>query len=332
MIRRWEQERENLLIVDAGDLFYPVLSEPPSEDSKAVMGLKARAIVAAFNHMGADAITLGEGDLLWGMDTLSEIIKDAEFPVVVANLIDKGSGAPVFRPYVVRQIQGLRVGIFGLFPRPRSKAEGRLNGITTLEPVKVATQIVSTLKEEADFVILLSHLGYPEDLELAKKVDGLNVIVGGHTGINLSHPRIIRNTMILQVASKGRYLGRADLRVHDPSQPFVNVATRQVLQRRLELIGARLEALGREGAEDSSESTRKRQTLERQKTEATRLLKSYEGHNELVNQIVPLTDEIPGDEKCETVLEPYLLQISKAEEAKSVKGESAPGPSVANPE
>lgn len=310
MIKKWRQEGRNLLVFDGGDLFYPSFSQPLSEDQKAEMNLKAQAIVAAFNHMGADAITIGDDDLLLGKENLLELLKGAEFRVVSANLIDSESGTPLFRPYFIKEVGGLRVGIFGLFPKLEGETDGRFAGLTVLEPFGAAQQMVSMLKEEADFVILLSHLGYPKDLELAKHVEGISLIVGGHTGINLSHPRMVRNTVVLQVAKKGRYLGRADLTIGDPSRPFVNVKTRETLKRRLERIETRLEALDRETSLDSAGKKRNRKTLEQQKAETEKLLRSYESHNEMVNQIVPLTDQVVPDADCDRILRSYLGQVA----------------------
>jgi 2',3'-cyclic-nucleotide 2'-phosphodiesterase (5'-nucleotidase family) len=290
MIKRWRQEGRNLLVFDGGDLFYPSLSQPLSEDQKAEMNLKAQAIVAAFNHMGADAITIGDDDLLLGKENLLELLKGAEFRVVSANLMDNESGTPLFRPYYIKEVGGLRVGIFGLFPKLEGETDGRFAGLSVLEPFGVAQQMVSML--------------------LAKNVEGISVIVGGHTGINLSHPRIVRNTVVLQVAKKGRYLGRADLTISDPFQPFVNVRTRETLKRRLERIETRLEALDKESSLDSAGKKRNRKTLEQQKAETEKLLRSYEGHNEMVNQIVPLTDQVLPDADCDRILRSYLGQVA----------------------
>ncbi len=315
MIKRWKEEGKNLLILDGGDLFYPKGLNPSSQNEKAVLNLKAKAIVAAFNQMGCNAITIGEDDLLWGKENLLEIMKDAEFPAVSANLIDGASGEPLFQPYVIEQMEGFSVGIFGLFPEVRGSKEGSFAGLTVLDPFKTAQQVVSEVQKKADVVVLLSHLGYAKDLELAKKVEGIHVIVGGHSGVNLSYPRIIRNTVVLQVSNRGRYLGRVDLRIDDLSRPFVNVATRDMLEKRLQRIEAELEILDRTGGQDSAQKERKRETLGKQKAEGERTLGLYEGHNELANQIVSLTQEIPQDANCEGVLKPYFLQISELERA-----------------
>ncbi len=71
--------------------------------------------------------------------------------------------------------------------------------------------MVKELKPKTDLIILLSHLGYVKDIELAQTLQGINIIVGGHTGINLIYPPVIKNTIILQTASRGMFGGRLDL-------------------------------------------------------------------------------------------------------------------------
>jgi 2',3'-cyclic-nucleotide 2'-phosphodiesterase (5'-nucleotidase family) len=325
MIKKWKGEQRDLLILDAGDLLYPKLSEPPSEDQETLMKVKAKGIVAAFNYMGCDTVTIGEDDLLWGKENLLQVLKEATFAVVSANLIDRKSGDPFFAPYVIKQMHGYRVGIFGLFSMPDRTIENRLKGLTVLEPFQLAPQIVSTLREKTDFVILLSQLGYAKDLELARKVKGISLIVGGETGINLTHPRIIQDSVVLQVGSKGRYLGRIDVKIVDPSQPMIDVARKGMLKRRLNQLEARLNSLDGSVAQDSVKKKRTRDMLERQRAETLRVLASYEGRNEIVNRIVALRDKIPVDAECMKILEPYLLQLSAFEERSRPPGPSTPG-------
>jgi 2',3'-cyclic-nucleotide 2'-phosphodiesterase (5'-nucleotidase family) len=63
--------------------------------------------------------------------------------------------------------------------------------------------MVKELQPKSDFIVLLSHLGYPKDLELAQAVSGIHLIVGAHTGMNLVYPPLIRDTILLQTATKG---------------------------------------------------------------------------------------------------------------------------------
>ena len=276
------------------------------------MDLKAMAIVEAFNHMGCDAITVGEDDFLWGRENLLDILNKAEFPVVCANLVESESGKPLFQPYIVRDFEGLKVGIFGIFPEPNKAVKERLGGLTVLDPFAVAARMVSTLENMTDFNVLLSHLGYAKDLELARKVQGIRVIVGGHTGINLSYPRTVGETVVVQTTKNGYRLGKIDFKLNDLSRPFINVATKEMMTRRLSEVEARLEDLGTEDPAESAQARRSREMLELRKAETKKLLASYEGKNELLNEMVSLTDHIAHDPECGRILDPYLPRISEA--------------------
>ena len=314
------------MVLDAGDLLYPTLSPVPLKERKAVMDLKAQAIIDAFNHMGCDAITIGDDEMLWGKENLLNMMKRAQFPVVSANLMDSGSGSPLFPPYVIKEMEGFRVGLFGLFSIPKSPEDDRYQGITVLDPFKTATQVVSELREKTDLVILLSHLSYAKDLELAKNVEGLGVIVGGHTAFNLSHPRIIHGTVVVQVGRKGKSLGRMDISFKDFAETFVNVETREMLKKRLVSIEAQQEQLNKKESQDPGKTAQRMERLERRKAETERILRISEDHNEIVNRIVALRDDVGVDPGCEDVLRPYLLQISEAEKTPTRDEPSPPSP------
>jgi 2',3'-cyclic-nucleotide 2'-phosphodiesterase (5'-nucleotidase family) len=329
MIRQWRAEQEELLVLDAGDLLYPTVAAVPVEAQRVIMHVKAMAIVDAFNHMGCDAITIGDDDLLFGSEDLLKILNQAAFPVVSANLIDAGSGDSFFQPYVIRKLAGLRVGIFGLSGEPRAPLVDRFDGLTVSDPFEIAGQTVAALRDKSDIIVLLSHLGYAKDMELARKIDGIHFIVGGHTGVNLSHPRIIRNTVVLQVAKKGTRLGRIDIKIRGLSRSFVNAATREMLRRRLGDIKVQLESLGEEGPQDSARSRRQREMLKQRGAEMERVLASQENANEVINRIIPLHDEIPADTECQKILDPYLNKISQAVSASVTAAQVSSGSSAA---
>jgi len=160
-------------------------------------------------------------------------------------------------------------------------------------------------------------------------VDGIHVIVGGHTGVNLSYPRIIRNTVVVQVSKRGRRLGRVDLRIKDVSRPFVNVATREMLKRRLHQIDCTLDSLGEKSAEDTAKTERQREMLKLRKAETEKILKSQENANEVENRIVSLTDDVVMDAACIEVLNPYFSKMSEAERASRSAGQPSSGSSTA---
>jgi 2',3'-cyclic-nucleotide 2'-phosphodiesterase (5'-nucleotidase family) len=76
-------------------------------------------------------------------------------------------------------------------------SDPRRSGLIFRDPVETAQEMVRELQPQTDLIILLSHPGYPKDVELALKISGIHMIVGGHTGVHLTNPPVIKNTIIL---------------------------------------------------------------------------------------------------------------------------------------
>ena len=157
-------------------------------------------------------------------------MKHAKFEFVTANYDARGTAIENrLKPYVVRELGGVRVGIFGL----GIKLEGlnppeSFKGIKYYDPVKVALGAVRVLreKERCAMVVCASHLGYypnpkPDDVgdsQVAAQVDGIDFIASGHTHTFMKQPVIAKqpkggNTVIFQVGKSGIYLGRVDFTV-----------------------------------------------------------------------------------------------------------------------
>jgi 5'-nucleotidase / UDP-sugar diphosphatase len=203
-----ETQKESLLL-DSGDLFFDRYRKAiPAEDVTA-LSEKALLIVKCYNLLGYDALGIGDDDLTLGKDFLLGLSKTASFPFLSSNLLDKETGEAIFQKYVVKQKGGLRIGIFSLLSPYffSNESDSRIRGITFREPLEEAKSIVSKIRPQADLVVLLSHLGYTTDIELAETVPGIDVILGGHSGRSLSYPMRIRDTILVQVGSKGLHVG-----------------------------------------------------------------------------------------------------------------------------
>jgi 5'-nucleotidase len=135
------------------------------------------------NRLGLDAMTLGNHEFDRGPELTAEMVRRAEFPVVSAN-VDAArvpALAAGLRPWIVKDLGGVRVGVVGV------TTPGTAN-ISSPGPVrfsKAAPAVAKAVRELAEqgvrTVIVLSHLGYAEDVALAKSVPGIGVIVGGHS-------------------------------------------------------------------------------------------------------------------------------------------------------
>jgi 5'-nucleotidase len=176
-------EGHPVMLLDAGDLFQGT----PWFD--AFDGELEMRMMAA---LGYDAVALGNHEFDLGTDGFAAAANGSALTFLCANY-DFGNSAmaPFIRPFVVRDIPGgIRVGIFGLgIPFDGNVAPARHHGVLSRDPYHKARVTAEHLRKVAgcDLVIALSHLGYaypdrrPQDLGLAGSVEGIDLIIGGHT-------------------------------------------------------------------------------------------------------------------------------------------------------
>ena len=209
------ETRKDSLLLDSGDLFFDRYRKAIPAENVTAQSEKAHLILKCYNLLGYDALGLGDDDLSLGKDFLVDLSRSASFPFISSNLVDQESGQALFQTYVIKDTGGLRIGIFSLLSPNFFSAESdpRIRGISLRPPLEEAKHIIGKLRPEADLVVLLSHLGYTADIELAETLPGIDVIVGGHSGRSLSYPMQIRDTIIVQVGSKGLHVGELQLKL-----------------------------------------------------------------------------------------------------------------------
>ena len=263
---------------------------------------KAHLMIECFNLTGVDAIGVGDDDLTLGKEFLLEISKKANFPFLSSNLFDEASGKNLFQLSLIKKINGLRIGIFSLLSPDlfTNSSDPRKKGLNIRPPIEVANAMVKELKPKTDLIILLSHLGYVKDIELAQSVQGINIIVGGHTGINLVYPLVIKDTIILQTASRGMFGARLDLLFYNNEPIIYNSATRISLQNNLNSINQRLNA--KETPELEKAQWRKA------KEETERTLHQLRNKNEFTNSVIPLPEQMREDPDIRNLVETYKTQ------------------------
>ncbi len=218
LIRRIRRENDHVLLLDAGDVF---------QGTPYFNFFRGEIEFRAMSEMGYDVATLGNHDFDNGVDGLVEMLPHADFPFVSANYdVSASSLAPRVDPWVIRDVGGIRVGIFGLGIAFEGLVLAHLHqGVRYTDPYAAARRAVSHLRARGcALVICLSHLGYryrgnqPSDTRLAQKVQGIDLILGGHTHTFMDEPDIHtgpdgRVTLVNQVGWAGMRLGRIDVRV-----------------------------------------------------------------------------------------------------------------------
>ena len=209
----------NVLVLDAGDQF---------QGSLFYTTYKGEAAVEFMNGIGFDAMAVGNHEFDDGPEALRAFIDAADFPVISGNALAGASSplAGVLPGYVVRDVGGEKVGIVSVLATDTDETSSPGPTILLIEETGYLEGAVAEMQAEGvDKIILLSHVGLPRDKEIAAAVDGIDVIVGGHSHTLLSnvregaadaYPVFVRNPSgrdvpIVQAYAYSKYVG--ELRV-----------------------------------------------------------------------------------------------------------------------
>lgn len=197
---------DNVLLLDCGDFLDRVSVE--TEGSGGV------ANVALLERFGYDAVLIGNNEgLSYTIGELDTLFSEFPIPVVCANMVQRDNGEPPtwMTPCWTTVKSGMRIGIIGL--TAAFDVYYRLLGWEALEPISVARTYVSRIRQNVDVVIVLSHLGLAYDKQLAEQVDGIDLILGGHTHHLLSSPIIVGSTTIGAAGKFGQHVGRLEIKL-----------------------------------------------------------------------------------------------------------------------
>lgn len=198
--------RAEIIVVDAGDAFGAELSFSKDEATLAF---------EAMNLAGLDAFTPGETDFVFGLPFLQQLASSSNFDVIAANVVDE-TGQPVFgKKYKVKTLAGgLRIGIVGVLDDAiRFPSYIDASKFKVLPVEETLRKMLPELKEEADFIILLSHAGIARSAEIARQVPGFDLVVIGHERPIVKELKKEGESILLATGGAGQYLGRLDCRL-----------------------------------------------------------------------------------------------------------------------
>ena len=212
---------QGVILLSAGDMF----------QGTPVSNLyNGRPVLDFMNLVRFDAMTLGNHEFDWGRETLAGIIRDARFPIVSANIVDRnGQTMTGVKPYVILERKGLKVAVIGLTtPQTVHMANAKsLKDLTFEQPEVILPDLIREVKAKgAHLVILLTHLGIDVDKQLAAAVEGIDLIVGGHSHTAVTETVTVGKTLIVQAGYNGVYLGVVELSV-DEKTGAIRSATRR---------------------------------------------------------------------------------------------------------
>lgn len=212
-IKELKAENPNVLVLDAGDTTHGL---PIATISKG------ESIINLMNEIGYDAMVPGNHDFNYGYERLLELRDMAEFPILAANVI-KEDGTRDLQEYVIKEVDGLKIGIFGLTtPETKYKSNPKnTEGIDIVDPVAKAEEMVKKLEaEKVDMIIALTHIGIDEEsdprtTDIAEKVKGIDLIVDGHSHTKLEEGKLVGDTLIVQAHEHLKNIGIVDIKFAD---------------------------------------------------------------------------------------------------------------------
>ena len=226
LVKQLRALRPNSLLLDGGDTW---------QGSATSLWTHGQDMVDACKLLGVDVMT-GHWEFTYGMDRVREIVGEHLSPIefLAQNVMltedasfegkpayDEESGQ-VFKPYTIREMNGIPVGIIGqAFPyttlaNPRYMMEDWSFGIRDEQ----CQEMVDGVRARgAQIIVLLSHNGMDVDLKLASRVTGIDVILGGHTHDGMPKPSLVSNaggkTLVVNSGSNAKFLSVMDLDVRD---------------------------------------------------------------------------------------------------------------------
>lgn len=204
-----ETNGDRLLFLDNGDTLngtYPAIKT------------QGAAVVPVLNALGLDAMS-AHWEFAYGPSVFKKRAAELNFPVLSVNIFDKKTNELIFPPCIVKEINGLRVGLIGIASNiidksmPPTFSEGIYFTLGREELPAVIDKLRT--QEQVDLIILISHLGFPQDMKLMAEVQGVDLCLSGHTHNRITQPVHQGDTLIIQSGCHGSFIGRIDLELTD---------------------------------------------------------------------------------------------------------------------
>ena len=213
---RAEKSADRIFLIHAGDEFSLHAVGEPSPGEKLTVSSKGAVNVALMNQLGFDLWTPGNGEFYGGVGVIKQRFSEFRGQTLSANLYSRFDGKLLFKPYLIQEVRGLRIAFFSVnFIHEQHPA---CLMIRMENPIETAKKLVPELRKQADFVVAVTHIGLDADRQLAQSVNGIDLIIGGHSHTVLPNGTATKSpdgqdVVIAQAGEYLNYLGRVDLEV-----------------------------------------------------------------------------------------------------------------------
>ncbi|MDD7362591.1 MAG: 5'-nucleotidase C-terminal domain-containing protein [Peptoniphilus sp.] len=216
-VKTYADSIKNSVLLDAGDVTHGTVLAGVNE---------GKDIIDLMKTMGYKAMVPGNHDFNYGYDALVGFkdraepsdMDDSGFDILAANVV-RATGGNDFKGQTILDVDGVKVGIFGLATEETKVKSNPKNteNVIFLDPIQVAKAQVKSLEEQgADVIVMLSHLGVDDETDIkssdvAKAVDGIDVIIDGHSHTALENGKLVNGVLIAQTGGHLQQLGEVNI-------------------------------------------------------------------------------------------------------------------------
>ena len=219
LIKEVKEEVGEVLVLHGGDFVQGsahtyLIEHSPDWDRLPHYGYRGLLDVPVFNMIGLDAMCIGNHEFDYGLQWLMRLSSKAEFDILSANVelfpvptTDEFAKANIKKTYSIFERNGISIAVIGMTTDEFNKS----SQVRIQDPAESVRAAIQEIGNKASIFVVLSHLGHDPDIELARAVPEIDIIVGGHSHTTLQEPVYIGKTIITQAGGLGRFVGRMDV-------------------------------------------------------------------------------------------------------------------------
>lgn len=201
------KENPNTLLFDGGDTLH---------GTKPVVDSKGEAMIPILNALKPDAL-VGHWDFGYGPEQLQKINEQLNFPILGCNVFTE-DGDNFLQSTALFETEGVKIGVVGICAMIVDKVmPKRMSGdLKFTSGIEELPKHIKELKDKsADIIVVLSHNGFPQDVELLKNVEGIDICLSAHTHNRIYSPIKVNDALIVQCGCHGAFVGNFTLEVEE---------------------------------------------------------------------------------------------------------------------
>lgn len=203
------EQNGQVLFVDGGDTFHGTY---PTVESRG------EALLPVMNALGLHGMT-AHWEFAYTPAGFQQLAARLNYPMLAMNVYQQDSGQLLFKPYEVVELGGLRIGLAGIASNivDKTMPPHFSQGVYFTDGREELPGVIDRLRgqEQVDVVVLVSHLGFPQDMQLMKDIPGVDVDLSAHTHHRLLDAVKQNTALVTQSGSHGSFLTRLDITVEN---------------------------------------------------------------------------------------------------------------------